>query len=116
MREPTAARNLLQEEFFRYSDTRKHTTSMIVGLTPEQAENYIQQLAELLMDAVDSGASVGFMPPLAEAEALDYWRNVIGALREKRRVLLAALEGDVMQGSVHWISKRAPTVRIARKP
>ena len=72
----------------------------IVRLTPEQAENYIHQLAELLMDAVDSGASVGFMPPLGKAEALDYWRSVVVALREKRRVLLAALDGDVVQGSV----------------
>lgn len=73
---------------------------MIVCLTPEQAEKYIHQLAELLIDAVGSGASVGFMPPLSEAEALDYWREVIDALREKRRVLLAALDGDVVQGSV----------------
>jgi ribosomal protein S18 acetylase RimI-like enzyme len=72
---------------------------MIVSLTPEQAENYLHQLAELLMDAVDSGASVGFMPPLREAEALDYWRNVVDALRDNRRVLLAALDGDVVQGS-----------------
>lgn len=74
--------------------------SMIVTLTPEQAENHIHQLAELLIDAVESGASVGFMPPLAEAEALNYWRNVIEALRDKRRVLLAALDGGVVQGSV----------------
>jgi GNAT superfamily N-acetyltransferase len=74
--------------------------TMIVSFTPEQAEKYIHQLAELLIDAVDSGASVGFMPPLKEAEALDYWRNVIEALHEKRRVLLAALEGNVVQGSV----------------
>jgi len=73
--------------------------SIIVCLTHEQAEIYIHQLAELLMDAVDSGASVGFMAPLSEAEALDYWRGVIDALRDKRRVLLAALDGQVVQGS-----------------
>ena len=73
---------------------------VIIRLTPEQAEKYIHELIELLMDAVDSGASVGFMPPLSEAEVSEYWRGVIDALREKRRVLLAVLEGNAVQGSV----------------
>ncbi len=53
----------------------------IVALSPEQAEAAISQLAELLMDAVDSGASIGFMPPVKPAEALDYWLDVIAAMR-----------------------------------
>jgi len=73
---------------------------MVVSFTPEQAENRIEQLVALLIDAVDSGASVGFMPPLAEGEARPYWDGVIAAMREGRRVLLVAVEGDVVQGSV----------------
>ena len=73
---------------------------MIVSFTPEQAENAIGQLTELLMDAVDSGASVGFMPPLADAEARAYWREVIEAMRQGRRILLAAMDGELIQGSV----------------
>src|SRR5580700_10058475 len=73
---------------------------MVVSFTPEQAENRIEQLVALLIDAVDSGASVGFMPPLAEGEARTYWDGVIAAMREGRRVLLVAVEGDVVQGSV----------------
>ena len=42
------------------------------------------------MDAVDSGASVGFLPPLPGVEAQSYRRSVVAALQEGTRVLLAA--------------------------
>src|SRR5438105_15653895 len=73
---------------------------MIAALSAEQAEEAIDQLCELLIDAVDSGASVGFMPPLAEADALEYWRGVIAAMRDGSRVLLVAEDGGQIQGSV----------------
>ena len=73
---------------------------MIVALTPKQAEEAIDQLADLLIDAVDSGASIGYMPPIGKGEALSYWRDVIGAMRTGRRLLLAAMEGSFLQGSV----------------
>jgi len=73
---------------------------MILPFTPEQAERDMQQLANLLMDAVASGASIGFMPPLEESEALNYWRSVIAAMRDGSRILLVAADGDLIQGSV----------------
>src|SRR5260370_39008976 len=73
---------------------------MILSFTPEQAERDIQQLADLLMDAVDSGRSSGFMPPLTESEALNYWRSVVAAMRVGSRILLVAADGDLIQGSV----------------
>jgi acetyltransferase len=73
---------------------------MVVLFTPEQAERDIEQLSHLLIDAVDSGASIGFMPPLLRTEALDYWRGVIDAMRQGSRVLLAAVDEDVIQGAV----------------
>ena len=73
---------------------------MILSFTPGQAERDIQQLADLLMDSVASGASVGFMPPLTKSEALDYWRSVIAAMRDGSRILLVAMDGDLIQGSV----------------
>ena len=71
-----------------------------MSLVPEQAEKHIDQLAGLLMDAVESGASVGFLPPLCKEQARAYWQEVIDAMRQGRRVLLAALDGDLIQGSV----------------
>jgi ribosomal protein S18 acetylase RimI-like enzyme len=48
------------------------------------------QLVSLLVDAVDGGASIGFLPPLGEAEAGAYWDTVATALHEGSRLLLAA--------------------------
>src|SRR6266852_2408028 len=73
---------------------------MILSFTPAEAEGALHQFADLLMDAVDSGASVGVMPPLIELEALNYWRSVIAAMREGGRILLVAADGDLIQGSV----------------
>src|SRR5579872_3173165 len=73
---------------------------MIVSFTAEQAEQNINQLAELLMDAVESGASIGFLPPLKHAEAVAYWKDVMSAMAGGRRVLLVALDADRIQGSV----------------
>jgi acetyltransferase len=72
---------------------------MIVTFTPEQAAAEIGQLADLLMDAVDSGASIGFMPPLGKEEALAYWSEVIAEMGQGRRVLLAVVEGELVQGT-----------------
>src|SRR5438552_17236213 len=73
---------------------------MILSFTSGQAERDMRQLADLLMDAVASGASIGFMPPLMESEALSYWRGVIAAMRDGSRILLVATDGDLIQGSV----------------
>ena len=73
---------------------------MILAFNPDQAEHDIGGLAELLIDAVASGASIGFMPPLGESEALAYWRGVVHAMREGRRVLLVKMEDGLVQGSV----------------
>jgi len=72
----------------------------IAVLSTEQAEAVIGQLAELLIDAVASGASIGFMPPLHEREAIEYWQGVFAAMREGSRVLLAAVENERIEGSV----------------
>ena len=37
---------------------------MISTFTAEQADAAVEQLASLLIDAVDNGASLGFLPPL----------------------------------------------------
>ena len=49
-------------------------------------------LAALLQDAVDSGASVGFLPPVSDEEALAYWSGVEAAVAEGSRVLVLATE------------------------
>jgi GNAT superfamily N-acetyltransferase len=74
--------------------------SPVVRIGPEDARERVSQLCDLLTDAVDSGASVGFMPPLSLEDALAYWASVIAAMREGSRVLLVAQEDGLVQGSV----------------
>jgi acetyltransferase len=52
-------------------------------------------LVALLRDAVESGASVGFLPPLEDAEARSYWATVAEGLRDGSRVVLGARDGEL---------------------
>ena len=63
---------------------------LITSLSPAEAQALLPQLHALLHDTVDSGASVGFLPPLPAAEALHYWQSVIAAVAAGSRVLLVA--------------------------
>src|SRR4051794_15779581 len=69
-------------------------------LSSAEAAAQIDALTELLVDAVESGASVGFLPPLARGEARKYWQEVIAALESGNRILIAAFRGDGLVGSV----------------
>jgi len=55
----------------------------------------------LLQNVVDDGASIGFLPPLPQAEAQAYWHKIIADLAQDSRLLFVALadEGCVI-GSV----------------
>ena len=73
---------------------------MIRGLSAVEAEENFDSLTELLVDAVESGGSVGFLPPLELAEAEAYWRTVVEAMRGGERELIVALEGGGVAGAV----------------
>jgi acetyltransferase len=72
----------------------------IQRLNATQAAERLPELVALLLDAVHSGASVGFLPPLAEAEATEYWREVVSALQGPWRVLLIATRDGALAGTV----------------
>jgi acetyltransferase len=59
-----------------------------------------EELSALLIDCVASGASVGFLPPLAAAEAQQYWDGLAGELRSGSRALLVALVDQRIAGAV----------------
>lgn len=75
-------------------------SALVRSLTADEAAARVPQLAALLIDAVESGASVGFLPPLTEAEAAQYWGKVVEALRGGARILLVAERDGRMDGSV----------------
>ncbi len=40
-------------------------------------EAHVDELSELLIQIVEDGASIGFLPPLQLSDAIKYWRNVL---------------------------------------
>jgi GNAT superfamily N-acetyltransferase len=67
-------------------------------------ERAIAELAEVLIDCVEGGASVSFMLPLSREKAAAYWRGVAeGAARAERVVLAAFDAGGAIAGTVQVI-------------
>jgi GNAT superfamily N-acetyltransferase len=56
------------------------------------------QLVDLLQDAVQSGASVGFLSPLSTAEARNFWMAVLEDVARGDRVVLLATENRTVVG------------------
>ncbi|MGW3386318.1 GNAT family N-acetyltransferase [Streptomyces cinereoruber] len=64
-------------------------------LTPDAVRAHAPDgLAALLVDAVDGGASVGFLAPLGAAEAASWWLRAAGEAEEGTRDVWAALDAD----------------------
>lgn len=80
-------------------------------LAPVEAAAHLPALAALLQATVAGGASVGFLPPVPAAEAAAYWRGVIDGVGRGERVLLVALDGGRLVGTVQLALERRPTGR-----
>ncbi len=83
----------------------------ITRLDRARAAALIPSLAALLQDSVDGGASVGFLPPLAAAEAEAYWRSLLPEIEDGSRLLFAACAGDHVLGSVQLGLAQRPNSR-----
>jgi acetyltransferase len=66
----------------------------IQELTAAAALSLKSGLAGLLVDVVDAGASVGFLPPLGDGAASAYWDGVTAALKGGCRRLWIARAAD----------------------
>ena len=64
----------------------------IVELDAAQAEAHLGDLADVLLDCVAGGASVGFMADMTPARARAFWENVVRQVGEGARHLFAALD------------------------
>jgi GNAT superfamily N-acetyltransferase len=70
----------------------------IFRLGPE-SQPFVEPLCDLLTDAVHSGASVGFLAPLARETARQYWQLVLSSLGHSLCLWVAKLD-DKVAGSV----------------
>jgi GNAT superfamily N-acetyltransferase len=69
----------------------------IVSLAAPVADAALEQLATVLADCVEGGASVSFMSPFSHAEALAFFRKVAGSVAAGDTILLAArLDGKIV--------------------
>ena len=60
------------------------------GPAPAVAEG----LADVLLDCVEGGASVGFMHPLSRARAVAFWEGVLASAARGERIVLVAEDVD----------------------
>lgn len=79
----------------------------ISRLSPPVSDGDIRDLAGLLVDAVDSGAAVSFLAPLAPASAGEWWRRTFAASHPEA-VFLAAREDGAIVGTVQMHPAWAP--------
>jgi GNAT superfamily N-acetyltransferase len=66
----------------------------------ESLDGLTEGLGEILADAVDSGASVGFVAPFGPREAAAWWRSIAVDIATGKLILLVAREGDRIVGTV----------------
>lgn len=69
-------------------------------ISADELPLYLESLVHLLQDAVDTGASVGFLPPLAPAVATEFWNGVAEALKTGHRLLWIAEQDGRALGTV----------------
>jgi ribosomal protein S18 acetylase RimI-like enzyme len=72
---------------------------VIEQLTLPAGEDDIRDLALLLLDATDSGASIGFLASLTLSAATEWWRDNFAKAGE-RAIFLVARDADGITGTV----------------
>jgi acetyltransferase len=80
---------------------------MIERLIPPVRDADVQALAQLLVDAVDSGAAVSFVAPLTLGGAEDWWRKALSG-SDSRAIFLVARDAEGIVGTVQLHPAWAP--------
>jgi GNAT superfamily N-acetyltransferase len=64
-----------------------------------------EALADVLLDCVDGGASVGFMYPLPRAKAVEFWQTALASAARGERIVLVAedVESNTIVGTVQVV-------------
>ena len=77
-------------------------------LTAAEARQYVEALADVLLDCVQGGASVSFMASLSKAEAESYFESVAAGVQTGERILLAAFHDSRLVGTVQIVTAMPP--------
>ena len=60
----------------------------------------VSSLSEILVEVVARGGSVSFMHPLAPDAARAFWDGALAAAARGERIVLGALDGEILAGTV----------------
>lgn len=80
-------------------------------LTADQLLSAAGELAQLMTDTVDGGASIGFLAPLDRTTAADWWRGRAAALSDGSLAVWAAYEDGRIVGTVSLVLADKPNSR-----
>jgi GNAT superfamily N-acetyltransferase len=92
-------------------------THSIERLIPPVADSDLRALAQLLVDAVESGAAVSFLAPLTLERAEEWWRRVISTSHSDAIFLVARdVEGIVGTVQLHpaWAPNQPHRAEIVK--
>jgi GNAT superfamily N-acetyltransferase len=81
---------------------------IVTRLDGSELHARVDELADLLVDTVDGGASVGFLAPLDRSEALAWWKERAAGVAAGRLAVWAAYEGDRADRAVGTVSLAFP--------
>ena len=79
------------------------SASWSVGRLHRCDDRQIDELAGVLIDCVDGGASVSFMQPLSRDRATAFWRRVAEEVAVGKRALLVAEDSSGICGTVQLV-------------
>jgi GNAT superfamily N-acetyltransferase len=73
-------------------------------LNAPEGRRHLGDLAEVLFDCVDGGASVSFMWPYTRSDAEGFFARVVAGVEAGDRILLAAFDGEKLVGTVQILT------------
>jgi ribosomal protein S18 acetylase RimI-like enzyme len=77
-------------------------------LSASEVRQYVSELAGVLLDCVEGGASVSFMLPFALADGEEFFSKVAAGVDAGERILLAAFAGGAVVGTVQVLTAMPP--------
>ncbi|MBS0849906.1 GNAT family N-acetyltransferase [Citrobacter sp. JGM124] len=81
----------------------------IVELDATAITQRLTALSHILADSVNAGASISFMSPMTYGHASQFWsQNVLPEVAAGRRIVLGALRGDELLGTVQLLTDMPP--------
>jgi len=72
----------------------------ITHFSNKHLKSQLDPFAQMLKLTVDEGASIGWIPPIKETEAIEYWHVVAEQIAEGSKILIVAQEDDTIVGAV----------------